>query len=277
MSDAASLEAQPASTATDDAFLGGALNVLQPTPGLSRGPRRRAAGRNGRGRRGRARARCGRRRRRGRPRRGAAPCRGAGDAGRARPRPCRDGARQYRAQRPGRARATHRGRHRAAPGRERRSSRGRLRRLRPCGRQSALSRRGARHGRRRPRQGRRQCHAGGALDRWVRFMAAMARPGGTATLDPSGRCAARDPRGARRALRWRRSFFRSIPGTANLPRACWCRPSRAAVRLWSCVRVLCCTTPITASGRRWTPSCAAGRAGPAPRTAAVLSSGCCNP
>ena len=74
----------------------------------------------------------------------------------------------------------------------------------------------------------------GDLDRWVRFMAAMARPGGTATMIHRADALAMHPRRARRAVSAARSCCRSIRATASPRPACWCRRikgSRAPLEL----------------------------------------------
>ena len=94
----------------------------------------------------------------------------------------------------------------------------------------------------------------GALDRWVRFMAAMARPGGSVTL--IHRAEALQEVLAALDGRFGGAVVLPIhPARASLPRACWCRPSRAAAPLCSCGQASFCTTPITASGPKSRPFC----------------------
>ena len=99
---------------------------------------------------------------------------------------------------------------------------------------------------------------GGNLERWVRFMAAMARPGGTATLihraealgEILGAIAGRFGGIARSAAPPARGGARR--------RACWCRASRAAARPGAAARAGAARRRPTVSGPRWRRSCGTG-------------------
>ena len=245
-------------------FSAARLRILQPKDRLSRRHRRACCWRRPRRCRRwsrRARARRRRRRRRGRPG-GGAPRRGCraspwssarrGSAELARSNIERNGL--------DRARARDRGRCRHGRSANCRRSAGR-RELRSRARQSALPIEGARHrGALTALKAAANAMPGGDLDRWVRFMAAMARPGGTATMIHRAEALAEVLGGLRRALR-RLLVFRIYPregGPAIRVLVQGIKGSRAPVG--AAARPDAARRRATASGPRSRRSCAHGAA-----------------
>ena len=200
MIDAPATEGPLAEAVTDDAFLGGALNLLQPASGyragldavlLAAAVEARPGEQildvgSGVGAAGLA--------------RGAPPSASERHADRARSAARRAGAQQHRAQRSHPTRTRDRGRRYPPAWRNSRACR-RGRDLRPRARQSAVPDRRARHVGRRPVEGGGQCHAGGCARSLAAFRGGDGTPRRHGHADPPRRRAGRHLEHPRRAFR----------------------------------------------------------------------------